>query len=95
MKKEKIEIAHATLDFYKYEKDGLIYYEFDAVECTPPEPMVNSMCGLAMLKDKNERLIGKFFHEPFPLYQKISTKFEFVSKELDNGDFIVTFMIKE
>jgi len=93
MDKELIEVPNATLDFYKYKKDNLTYYEFDAIECTPPEPMVNSMCGLMMLKNENDRLVGKFFHEPFPLYQKIATKFDIESKELKNGDFIVIFKI--
>ncbi|MEA2098496.1 MAG: hypothetical protein U9P72_00015 [Campylobacterota bacterium] len=94
MDKELVEIAHATLKFYKYEQNGLTYYEFDAVECTAPEPMVNCMCGLAMLKNDNDRLVGKFFHEPFPLYQRISAKFEFKSEELDNGNFVVIFKCK-
>ncbi len=94
MKKELVEVPNATLDFYKYTEDGLTYYEFDATECTPPEPMVNSMSGLLMLKDENDRLVGKFFHEPFPLYQKISSKYNIKSEELDNGDFLVVFSIK-
>jgi len=91
MEKELVKVPNATLDFYKYTKDGLTYYEFDAVECMPPEPMVNSMCGLLMLENENDRLVGKFFHEPFPLYQKISQKFQIKSNELENGDFVVIF----
>ena len=94
MKKEQIEVPLATLDFYKYEKDGLIYYEFDARECTPPEPMVNTMYGLQILKNENERLVGIYFHEPIPLYQKISSSFEYKSQEHDDGDFTVTFSKK-
>ncbi len=94
MDKILIEVPHATLDFYKYKKDDLVYYEFNAVECTPPEPMMNTMCGLQMLKDENERLIGIYFHEPFPLYQRISVNFEYISKELENGDFLVIFKRK-
>ena len=91
MKKEQIEVPFATLDFYRYEKDNLVYYEFDATECTPPEPMVNAMNALKILKNENERLVGIFFHEPFPLYQKISSHFEYEAKELNSGDFVVTF----
>lgn len=94
MNKELVEIPFATLDFYKYEKDGLVYYEFDARECNPPEPMVNAMSGLQMLKNKNERLVGIFFHEPFPLYQKITNLFSYEPKELEEGDFMVTFKVK-
>jgi len=94
MKKELIKIPSTTLDFYKYEKDGLIYYEFDARECTPPEPMVNAINGLKMIKNENERLVGMFFHEPFPLYEKVSSHFGYKSHEYENGDFLVTFFRK-
>lgn len=91
MKKEQIEVPLATLEFYKYKENGLVYYEFDARECTPPEPMVNAMYGLKMLQNENERLVGIFFHEPFPLYQKTSANFEHESRELESGDYQVIF----
>ena len=91
MQKELVEVPRATLDFYKYEEGGLTYYEFDATECSPPEPMVNAINGLRMLKNENERLIGFFFHEPFPLYQKIPSSFEHEATELESGDFKVVF----
>ena len=94
MDKKLVEIPLSTLDFYKYEKDGLIYYEFDARECEPPEPMVNAINGLKILKNENERLIGIFFHEPFPLFEKISSTFDYFSQEYDDGDFLVTFSRK-
>ncbi len=94
MEKKLVQIPFATLDFYKYEKDGLIFYEFDATECQPPEPMVNAINALKMIKSKNERVIGKFFHEPSPLYDKISALFSYDAKELENGDFEITFMLK-
>ena len=57
MDKEKIDIPMTTLDFYTYTKDDITYYEFDATECSPPEPMVNTMRALQFLKDKNEVLV--------------------------------------
>lgn len=39
MQKELITIPRATLDIYNYQEDGLNIYEFDATECSPPEPM--------------------------------------------------------
>jgi len=95
MQKKKITIPMTTLDFYKYEKDGIIYYEFDATECSPPEPMVNTMNALRIIKDKNERLVGKFFHEPTPLYAKITNFFDYKAKELENGDFEIVFQMKK
>lgn len=94
MKKELVEVPFTTLDFYKYEKDGLIYYEFDARECEPPEPMMNAINGLKILQNNKYRLTGIFFHEPFPLFQKIPSSIEYISEECDNDDFSVTFFKK-
>ena len=44
-----------------YEKDDLVFYEFDATQCQPPEPMVNTIHGLKMLKSEKDRLVGIFF----------------------------------
>ena len=89
--KELVKIPRATLDFYKYEEDGLIFYEFDASECTTPEPMVNAMAGLALLENDNERLVGKFFHKPIPLLNRISEYFSYETYELESGDFCIVF----
>jgi len=93
MNKEKINLPKATLDFYKYEKDGLTYYEYDATGCQPPEPMVNTMVGLGLLESKNDRLIGLFFHEPFPLYDRIPLTISHNAVALENGDFKITFKL--
>ena len=91
MEKEKVTIPMTTLDFYKYEKDGVTYYEFDATECSPPEPMVNTMHALRMIQSDKERLVGRFFHEPTPLYAKIADFFSYEAHELENGDYQITF----
>ncbi|NPA59274.1 MAG: DUF2249 domain-containing protein [Epsilonproteobacteria bacterium] len=91
MDKRLIEVPATTLDFYTYEEDGLVFYEFDATECDPPEPMVNTMRGLGLLKNYNERLVGIYFHEPFPLYERIPISFEHEAIEMENGDFKVIF----
>ncbi|MGE0739203.1 hypothetical protein [Sulfurimonas sp.] len=95
MQKEKIELPRATLDFYRYEEDGLTIYEYDATECQPPEPMVNTMVGLSLLKSKNDRLVGIFFHEPFPLYERIPFTIAHEAKQLESGDFRITFKLAE
>ena len=91
MKKELVEVPRATLKFYKYEADGLTFYEFDARECSPPEPMVNAINGLRMLKNEDERLVGIFFHEPTPLFEKIEKNFLHEVTELESGDVKVVF----
>lgn len=91
MNKELVKIPKTTLDIYRYEDNGVIYYEFDATKCTPPEPMVNAIACLNYLKDENERFVGVFFHEPTPLYEKLNGKFEYEANELDSGDFRIVF----
>jgi len=92
--KELVKIPRTTLDFYRYEKDGLIFYEFDATKSLAPEPMMNAMVGLEMIKNKNERLVGIFFHQPMPLLQRIEAYFSYEAKELENGDFSIVFQRK-
>lgn len=94
MEKKLIEVPRATLDFYQYEEDGLVFYEFDATKCQPPEPMVNTLCGLSLLKSDKDRLVGIYFHEPFPLYDRIPLTISHEAKELENGDFRVTFKLE-
>lgn len=86
-----VDIPRTTLDFYKYEKNGVTYYEFDATECSPPEPMVNAINALRMLKSDSERLVGIFFHEPGPLFERTSKSFEHEIIELESGDVKVVF----
>jgi len=89
--KELVEVPRTTLKFYKYKEDGLTFYEFNATECSPPEPMVNTIHGLTMLKSENDRLVGIFFHEPTPLYEKIASFCEYEATELESGDFKIVF----
>ena len=93
MNKEKIVVPRATLDIFKYEEDGLTYYEFDATLCQPPEPMINAMVCLALLKSEKDRLLGYFFHEPNPLYDKISSQYIHEATELESGDFRIIFKL--
>ena len=91
MQKELITVPRATLEIYNYQEDGLNVYEFDATECSPPEPMVNTIVTLEMLKNETDILRAKYFHEPFPLYERLANNFSHESQELESGDFLVTF----
>jgi hypothetical protein len=91
MQKELIIVPRATLDVYNYQDNGLNIYEFNATKCSPPEPMVNAIVVLEMLKNENDRLIVMFFHEPLPLYERLLQTFTHESKELESGDIMVTF----
>jgi len=93
MSRELVEVPRATLPFHKYEEDGLTYYEFDATECQPPEPMVNTMVAMSLLKSENDRVVGVYFHEPFPLYERLPAAVKRESSELPSGDVRVEFRI--
>ncbi len=95
MQKELISVPRATLDFYKYEENGLTFYEFNATNCQPPEPMINAMMGLTLLKSKKDRLVGIFFHEPFPLYERVPLTISHDAIELEDGDFKITFKLED
>lgn len=94
VQKELVKIPRATLDIYKYSENNLTIYEFDATECSPPEPMVNTIVVLHLLQNENDRLIVTFFHEPTPLFERIKLKFSYISQELQNGDIKVIFQKK-
>ncbi|MEA2072574.1 MAG: hypothetical protein U9O86_03235 [Campylobacterota bacterium] len=94
MQKTLVDIPRATLDVYNYEEDGLNVYEFDARECSAPQPMVNTQVVLQSLKNENDILRVYFFHEPVPLFEKVSQNFIYLSKELDDGEFLVEFRKK-
>jgi len=94
MQKKKVVLPRATLDIYNYEENGCNIYEFDATECTPPEPMVNTIVALEMIKSEKDRLKVTFFHEPMPLYERISEHFNYFSEELESGDYLVTISKK-
>ena len=93
MQKEKIIVPRATLDIFKYEENDLTFYEFDATLCQPPEPMINAMVCLSLLTSEKDRLVGYFFHEPAPLYDKISSKYTHEATELESGDFKIVFQL--
>ncbi len=95
LNKKLVEVPGTTLSFYTYEESGLRFFEFDATECNPPEPMVNTMRGLSLLESENDRLVGLFFHEPFPLYSRIPLTFTHEATELENGDFRVVFKTQQ
>lgn len=94
MKKELITVPRATLDIYNYQENGLNIYEFNATQCEPPEPMVNTVVCLKLLKNETDVLQVTFFHEPTPLYERTSQNFSHTSQELESGDVLVTFRKK-
>ncbi|SHO80810.1 hypothetical protein MNB_SV-15-459 [hydrothermal vent metagenome] len=90
---EQIEVNGATVPFYKYEKDGLVHYQFDSSLTGHPEPMVNAMSGLQLIKN-NEKLVMINSKAPMGLFPKIQADFDFEYREIDGGKFEITFTKK-
>ncbi|MCF6339965.1 MAG: hypothetical protein L3J10_04325 [Sulfurimonas sp.] len=86
----KIEVAGATVDFFKLEEDGQSIYYFDTSKCGPPEPMVNAMCGLKLIKGTNSKLVMINHKAPGGLFSRLESNISYSIEEID--DFVkVTF----
>lgn len=90
---QKINVAGATVDFYKSQKEGITFYQFDSSKCTPPEPMVNAMAGLQLLND-NSRLVMINHKAPAGLFPKIENDFDYLVEDLEDGNVKVVFRKK-
>jgi len=95
LNKEKIEVAGATVDFYKYIQDGIEYYEFDTSRCGPPEPMVNAMAGLKLIDAPNKKLVMINHKKPMGLLDKIGENFNIEDEKTDDGKVKLIFSYKE
>ncbi|WP_281950721.1 hypothetical protein [Nitrosophilus kaiyonis] len=92
---QKVEVEGATVDFYKFEKDGITYYAFDTSRCGPPEPMVNAMAGLKLVKSPNVKLIMINHKMPMGLLNKIEENFNIEKEDLPDGNVKLVFSYKE
>lgn len=90
---EKIEVIGSSVDFFKQIKDGLIIYQFDTSDCTPPDPMVNAMAGLQLLDD-NSKLEMINHKSPDGLFPKIEDEFDFIQESLNDGRIKTIFTRK-
>jgi len=94
MHKKEIDVEGATLPFYSYEIEGVRYYEFDASESSPPEPMMNAMRGLALLSHSSDTLVMINAQEPYPFYARIQNDFQWSVETLPSGDVKIFFQRK-
>jgi len=90
---QKIAVMGATVDFFKYIKDGVSMYQFDTSRCGPPDPMVNAMAGLQLL-DENSQLVMINHKSPGGLFPKVEDEFNYEVQNLDNGFVKVIFTKK-
>jgi hypothetical protein len=92
---KQLQLEGATVDFYEYIEDGLSHFYFDTSECGPPEPMVNAMVGLQLLKDNTQQLVMINHKPPGGLFPKIEQNYSYNISDLDNGKVKVVFTFKE
>ena len=90
---EQIEVNGATVPFHKYEENGGVVYQFDTSKAGHPEPMVNAMCGLKILK-ANEKLVMLNSKPPMGLFPKVEDSFDFEHTEIEPGLTKVIFTPK-
>ncbi len=90
---EKVEVAGATVDFFKEEAAGFTVYCFDTSMCEPPHPMVNAMAGLQLLDD-NSKLIMINHKSPAGLFSKVQQEFDFEEETTEDGKVKVVFSRK-
>ncbi len=92
---QTFEPSGATLEFVKYEKDGVEYFGFDSRQCVPPEPMVNAMIGLKLLSNPSQKLVMVNHKNPAGLLAKISQFYDIEIQEIENGAVKLVFSFVE
>ncbi|WP_072679992.1 hypothetical protein [Arcobacter sp. LA11] len=91
---KKIEIENSTVDFFEFVEDGSTVYYFDSSECAPPEPMINAMLGLQLLKGADKKLIMINHKAPSGLFPKIENDFNFEVSNIEDDKVRVEFNSK-
>ncbi|WP_321778682.1 hypothetical protein [Sulfurimonas sp.] len=86
----KIEVNGATVDFFELTKDGVSTYYFDTSKCGPPDPMVNAMSGLRLIKNTNNTLVMINHKAPGGLFAKLEADIAHSVEEV-NGFMKITF----
>ncbi|MBW6488892.1 hypothetical protein [Sulfurimonas sp.] len=87
----KLEVAGATVDFFKLEKDGQSTYYFDTSKCAPPEPMVNAVSGLKLIKGTANKLVMINHKRPGGLFPKLQDDISYEIEEIGSGLVKVIF----
>ena len=92
--KEELHVQGATVPFYKYHEGDYEVIEFDSSSCVPPEPMVNAMIALQMLKAGMKlRMINH--RSPAGLYPKIQEYFQIHESQMENGKVLVEIIFQK
>lgn len=95
IEKKEIEVLGATVPFYTYNIGETQYYEFDTSKCGPPEPMVNAMSGLKLIKSFNQKLVMINHKKPMGLLDKVGENYEIATEKMEDGRIKLIFSYKE
>lgn len=87
----QIEVAGATVDFFKLDKDGQSTYYFDTSKCGPPDPMVNAMSGLKLIKGTNSKLVMINHKTPGGLFGRLEDDIHHEAEAVEGGLVKITF----
>lgn len=87
----QIEVDGATVDFFKLVENGLSTYYFDTSKCEPPDPMVNAVIGLQLIKGTDNKLVMINHKTPGGLLNKLDADISYKIEELGNGLVKVVF----
>ena len=85
-----LNVESASVEFLTFTKEDKTYYYFNTTKCGPPEPMVNAMAGLNLLKNSNEVLIMHNHKKPMGLLNKVAQNFT-IEEEIQEDDTIMLF----
>lgn len=94
MEKEQFSVDGATVPFYRYTINDTLYIEFDTSKCGPPEPMVNAMTALELIKDSSTKVVMINHKMPMGLFDKIGKNFEIADEKLPDGTVKLVFSYK-
>lgn len=84
----------ATVPFFKYKIGETEYIEFDTSRCGPPEPMVNAMTALGLLKNANTKVVMINHKKPGGLLDKIGENFDIQVSNRSDGLVEIVFSYK-
>ena len=87
----QIDVDGATVDFFELVENGLSTYYFDTSKCGPPDPMVNAVIGLQLIKGTDNKLVMINHKSPSGLFNKLDADIAYEVEELGNGLVKVVF----
>ncbi len=91
---KKMALEDSSVEFYNFIINELEYFYFDTSLCSAPEPMVNALLGLQLLKNKTQRLIMVNHQAPGGLFPRIAEDFTYDILTLDTGVQVI-FALKD